>query len=200
MKQFSHALMATFGGHKGPCRQLLDFHCSVCLSFKSQLQKSHQSHFEVAASTADSSKVFHALSFSTSLSEKYLWGMYLQRFGYLTLELKFIFTTTTCNRVSTLGKNTSIALRRAKAPEKIGKCRGCPDRLLKMRSLQSVTNSWWNKMLVRYQQQNCSFAFEKIWSSADSAAESAFVELVVCSSSLLSQSCEGSHPSKQHQH
>lgn len=62
--------MATSEGYKGLCRQLLDFHCSVCLSFETQLQKSHQSRFEVVAVIEDSSRAFHALPFSTSLPEK----------------------------------------------------------------------------------------------------------------------------------
>lgn len=41
--------------------------------------------------------------------------------------------------------------------------------------------------------------FENIWSSADSAAVRAAAELLVCSSSLSSESCRGSHSSKPQQ-
>lgn len=52
---------------------------------------------------------------------------------------------------------------------------------------------------INYQQWSCSVTFEKRWSSAKSATESASEELLMCFSSLP-QFCRGSHLSKQHQH
>lgn len=74
------------------------------LALNFSCRRSHQIHLEIAAAIADSNRAFHALSFSTSTTEKYLWGMHLQRFGYLALQLKFIFTILTWNRGSTLEK------------------------------------------------------------------------------------------------
>lgn len=133
-----------------PVGSYLSFTAVSVLAVNFSCTRSCESHLEVAVATADSNRAFHILSFSTSTTEKYLWAMHLQRFEYLSLWLEYVFTILTFNRGSTLGKNTSVAVRQAKEPEKKEKCRGWTDRILEMGSMQSLTNSWWNRALIRY--------------------------------------------------